>query len=54
MNRLFGSAPIGWGVWAAILLFGAIVYVIVEVEKRLRGHVLQGEAIKMPVPSNRR
>ena len=48
MNRLFGSAPIGWDSWAVILVFGVIVYVIIEVEKRLRGHVLQGEAVRLP------
>jgi cation-transporting ATPase F len=52
MNRLFGSAPIGWDAWAVILVFGLIVYVIIEVEKRLRGHVLQGEAVRLPVASD--
>jgi Ca2+-transporting ATPase len=47
MNRLFGSVPIDWQSWAAIFAFGVVVYVIVEIEKRLRGHVLQGEAAKV-------
>jgi Ca2+-transporting ATPase len=42
MNRLFGTAPIGGTAWAAILVFGLAVYLIVEVEKRLVGHVLLG------------
>ena len=48
MNRLFGSTPIRWQAWAAILVFGLMVYVLIEVEKRLRGHVLQGETMKAP------
>jgi cation-transporting P-type ATPase F len=52
MNRLFGSAPIGWDAWGLMLAFGLIVYVIVEVEKRLRGHVLQGEAVKLSVSTS--
>ena len=53
MNRLFGSAPIGWDAWGLMVVFGLIVYVIVEVEKRLRGHVLQGEAVKLLAASER-
>jgi cation-transporting ATPase F len=51
MNRIFGSAPIDWDVWAMILVFGLIVYVVIEVEKRLRGYVLQGEAVHLQAAS---
>ncbi|MBM4073891.1 MAG: hypothetical protein FJ271_33975 [Planctomycetes bacterium] len=53
MNELFGSAPIGWDAWALIVAFGLMVYVIVEVEKQLRGHVLQGEPMQLLAPSDR-
>lgn len=46
MNRLFGTAPIGWAAWGAILLFGLALYLIVEAEKRLVGHVLQGASYR--------
>ena len=49
MNRLFGTAPIGGTAWAAILVFGLAVYLIVEVEKRLVGHVLQGASYRKGV-----
>lgn len=42
MNRLFGTAPIGLAAWGAILLVGLVLYLIVEAEKRLVGHVLLG------------
>jgi Ca2+-transporting ATPase len=48
MNRLFGTAPIGWTAWGAILLFGLAVYLIIEIEKRLVGHVLQGASLRRP------
>ena len=48
MNRLFGTAPIGGTAWAAILLFGLMLYLIVEIEKRLVGHVLQGASARKP------
>jgi cation-transporting ATPase F len=47
MNRIFGTAPIGAFAWAAILGFGVVVYIIVEIEKRLRGYTLQGDAITL-------
>jgi len=46
MNRLFGTAPIGWTASGAILLFGLALYLIVETEKRLVGHVLQGASYR--------
>ncbi|MCG5524168.1 cation-transporting P-type ATPase [Ectothiorhodospira haloalkaliphila] len=33
MNTLFGTTAIGWEDWARILLFGLVVFVIVELEK---------------------
>ena len=48
MNHLFRSAPISWQAWAAILMFGVIVFVIIEVEKRLRGYALQGQPMTRP------
>jgi cation-transporting P-type ATPase F len=46
MNRLFHTAPIGWDAWAAVALFGLAVYVIIEIEKRLVGHALQGNSFR--------
>ena len=46
MNHQFGTAPIGWIAWAAILLFGVVVYLIVETEKRLVGYVLLGASYR--------
>lgn len=51
MNRLFGSAPIGPDAWAAIFVFGLIVHVIIEVEKRFRGYALQGDAVELRTTS---
>ena len=48
MNRLFGTAPIGGTAWAAILVFGLAVYLVIEFEKRLVGHVLQGASARKP------
>jgi magnesium-transporting ATPase (P-type) len=36
MNRIFGTAPIGWVEWAAILSVGLIASLVVGAEKRLR------------------
>jgi cation-transporting P-type ATPase F len=46
MNRLFGTAPISGTAWGAILLFGLAVYLIIEIEKRLVGHVLLGASVR--------
>jgi cation-transporting ATPase F len=48
MNRLFGTAPIGWMAWGMIVIFGLILYLIVEIEKRLVGHVLLGASVSKP------
>jgi cation-transporting ATPase F len=53
MNRLFHTAPLGWDVWGVITLFGLALYVIIEVEKRLVGHSLQGAAFRPPPPRSR-
>ncbi len=52
MNRLFHTAPIGWDAWGAVTLFGLAVYVIIEIEKRLVGHALQGASFRPPAPSH--
>ncbi|MFA7291135.1 MAG: HAD-IC family P-type ATPase [Rhodocyclaceae bacterium] len=36
MNRIFGTAPIGWVEWAAILLVGFCASLVVGIEKRFR------------------
>jgi magnesium-transporting ATPase (P-type) len=36
MNRIFGTAPIGWAEWAAILLVGWGASLVVGIEKRFR------------------
>jgi Ca2+-transporting ATPase len=46
MNRLFHSRPLSWQTWAAILVFGLAVYGIIEIEKRLVGHRLQGATFR--------
>jgi cation-transporting ATPase F len=48
MNRLFHTAPIGLDAWVAVTLFGLAVYVIIEIEKRLVGHALQGDSFRPP------
>lgn len=48
MNRLFHTAPIGLDAWAAVALFSLAVYVIIELEKRLVGHALQGTSFRRP------
>ena len=46
MNRLFPSRPLAWQTWGLIMLFGLVVYVIIEIEKRLVGHRLQGATFR--------
>ena len=46
MNRLFHSRPLSWQAWGLIILFGLAVYVIIEIEKRLVGHRLQGATFR--------
>jgi magnesium-transporting ATPase (P-type) len=46
MNRLFGTAPLGWDAWLAIGAFGLALHVLVEVEKYLVGYTLQGESFR--------
>ena len=46
MNRLFHSRPLSWQAWAAIVVFGLAVYGIIELEKRLVGHRLQGASFR--------
>ncbi|MCG2824882.1 MAG: cation transporting ATPase C-terminal domain-containing protein [Desulfobulbaceae bacterium] len=35
MNRLFQSAPVGPGVWGRTVAAGLVIFVIIEIEKRL-------------------
>jgi Ca2+-transporting ATPase len=44
MNRLFGSAPIGPDIWGIILGFSVVIYVVVEIEKRVAGRPLKTTA----------
>jgi Ca2+-transporting ATPase len=46
MNSLFGTAPIGLGAWALIMLFGVILFFLVEIEKRLVGYHLLTDSLK--------
>jgi Ca2+-transporting ATPase len=46
MNRLFHSRPLSWQTWAAIVVFGLGVYGIIEIEKRVVGHRLQGATFR--------
>jgi Ca2+-transporting ATPase len=46
LNRLFHSRPLSWQTWGAIAVFGLAVYVIIEIEKRLVGHRLQGATFR--------
>jgi cation-transporting ATPase F len=52
MNRLFHTRPLGWETWLAIMLFGLGLYLVIELEKRLVGHALQGGTLRQsPGPS---
>lgn len=53
MNRLFHTAPIGWDAWLAIAGCGLVIYALVECEKCVVGHKLQGEAFRSDVPTRR-
>ncbi len=46
MNRLFHTAPIGLDAWAAVAMFSLAVHVVIEIEKRLVGHALQGATFR--------
>jgi Ca2+-transporting ATPase len=46
MNRLFHTAPIPWDAWLAVGSCGVALYVLVEIEKYLVGHTLQGKAFR--------
>lgn len=52
MNAMFHTAPVGWETWLVLTVFGVAVYVIVEIEKRLVGYVLQGQTFQpKPAPN---
>jgi len=38
MNHLFGSAPLSLMQWSMVLLGGLIIYIVVDIEKRVRVH----------------
>jgi cation-transporting ATPase F len=46
MNRLFHTAPVGWDAWLAVGACSLALYALVEVEKYLVGHTLQGEPFR--------
>ena len=50
MNRLFHSRPLSGQTWAAIVVFSLAVYLIIEIEKRLVGHRLQGATFRQARP----
>ncbi len=50
MNRLFQSRPLSWQTWAVIMLFGVVLYTIIEIEKRLVGYRLQGATFRHSQP----
>jgi len=46
MNQLFHTAPLRWEMWPVLAAFGLAVYLIVELEKSIVGHTLQGNSFK--------
>ncbi len=46
MNRLFHTRPLSLETWGVILLFGVILFTIIEIEKRLVGYRLQGTTFR--------
>ena len=40
MNRFFHSAPIAPDAWARIFLVGLLIYIVIEIEKKVRGYIL--------------
>jgi Ca2+-transporting ATPase len=46
MNKLFHTAPISVDIWGFIVLYTVAIFFIVEIEKYLVGHTLQGEAFE--------
>lgn len=51
MNRLFHTRPLTWQTWGLITLFGLALYTIIEIEKRLVGHRLQGATFRPAGPA---
>lgn len=50
MNRLFHTRPLSWQTWGVITLFSLAIYLIIEVEKRIVGHRLQGATFRRSSP----
>lgn len=46
MNKLFHTAPIDLGTWGFIVVYGIAIFFIVEIEKYLVGHMLQGDSFQ--------
>jgi Ca2+-transporting ATPase len=46
MNKLFHTAPISVDIWGFIVLYTVAIFFIVEIEKYLVGHTLQGESFE--------
>jgi len=42
MNRLFATRPLSLEAWGVIVTIGVVIFVIIEIEKRLVGYRLQG------------
>ncbi|MBC8124468.1 MAG: HAD-IC family P-type ATPase, partial [Candidatus Kapabacteria bacterium] len=46
-NKIFHSKPVGLSSWAVIFCGGLVLYVLVEIEKRIRNHYTSGTSITM-------
>ena len=44
MNRLFHTAPIGWGAWVRLVGLGAVVFVAIEIKKGLDSRRLRASS----------
>jgi Ca2+-transporting ATPase len=45
LNRVFDTAPIDLQAWGAIIAFGLVVYIVVEMEKWLRRRADQARSV---------
>ncbi len=46
MNRFFHSAPISLNAWGRIFLIGLMIYIVIEIEKRVRIRLLKNFKVK--------
>jgi cation-transporting P-type ATPase F len=51
MNRLFHTRPLSWQTWGVITLCGLAIHLIIELEKRIVGHRLQGPTFRRDPPA---